>query len=89
MSPATVLQICRNGRNGVDDCCCEEKLHLLFEYRSATKLYSARVDLMAEMASGLLANAEFAWLNKIVNQAHQKCIEAREHFFKHAKEHGC
>jgi len=44
---------------------------------------------MAEMAGGLLANAEFAWLNKIVNQAHQKCIEAREHFFKHAKEHGC
>jgi hypothetical protein len=89
MNLATALQICRNGRSSIDDRCCEEKLHLLFEYRNATNLYSTHVALMAEIAGGLLAKHEFDLLSKAASQAHEMCIEAREHFFKHAEEHGC
>jgi hypothetical protein len=89
MSPATDLQICRNGYGSIDDRCCEEKLHLLFEYRNATNLYATHVALMAEIAGGLLAKDEFDLLSEAASQAHEKCIEAREHFFKHAEEHGC
>ncbi len=68
---------------------CEEKLRLLFEYRNATNLYSNRVALMADIAAGLLPQREFALLSKIAGQAHEKCIEARDSFYKHIEEHGC
>jgi hypothetical protein len=89
MNLATVLQICRNRRSSIDDRYCQEKLHLLFEYRNATSLYSTHVALMAEIAGGLFAEHEFDLLSEAASQAHEKCIEAREHFFKHAEEHGC
>ena len=68
---------------------CEEKLRLLFKYRNATTLYSNRVALMADIAAGLLPKGEFALLSKIAGQAHEKCIEARDSFYKHIEEHGC
>ena len=83
------LHIVPFGRSNMNDRCCEEKLRLLSEYRNAAKLYSARVALMAEMAGGLLAQAQFAWLNKIASQAHEKCLEARESFYRHMAKHGC
>ena len=71
------------------DGCCEEKLRLLFEFRKATRSYSTRVGAMAEATAGIIPSAEFARLSKIATQAHEKCLEARDQFFKHIKEHGC
>ena len=68
---------------------CEEKLRLLFEYRNAANLHSSRVTLMADIAAGLLPKGEFALLSKIATQAHEKCVEARERFYKHIEEHSC
>jgi len=68
---------------------CEEKLRLLFEYRNATLLYSNRVVLMADIAAGLLLEGEFALLSKTATQAHEKCLKARDRFYKHIKEYGC
>ena len=68
---------------------CQEKLRLLFEYRNATLLYSNRVVLMADIAAGLLLEGEFALLSKIASEAHERCVEVREHFYKHMAEHGC
>jgi hypothetical protein len=68
---------------------CEEKLRLLFEYRNATNLYSNRVALMADIAAGLLPKGEFALLSKIASEAHERCVEARERFYRHMAEHGC
>src|SRR5215813_2449242 len=62
---------------------CREQIRLLSEYRNAVMLHSARVALMAEMAGGLLAKAEFAGLSNITTQAYAKCVEAHEHFYKH------
>jgi hypothetical protein len=67
----------------------DEKLWLLFGYRNATNLYSNRVPLMTDIAAGLLPKGEFTLLSKIAHQAHEKCIEARECFYKHIEEHGC
>ena len=68
---------------------CKEKLRLLFDYRNATNLYSNRVALMADIAAGLLPKGEFSLLSKIASQAHEKCVEVRECFYKHIEEHGC
>ena len=73
----------------MNDRCCEEKLRLLSAYRNAATLYSASVALMAEIAGGLLPKPEFARLSKAESLAHEKCIEARECFYKHMEEHGC
>jgi hypothetical protein len=73
----------------MNDRSCKEKLRLLFEYRNATNLYSNRVALMADIAAGLLPKGEFALLSKIADQSHEKCMEARECFYKHIKAHGC
>jgi hypothetical protein len=73
----------------MNDRCCEGKLRLLFEYRNAANLYSARVALMAEIAGGLLPKLEFALLIEATSQAHEKCMEARGRFLKHVQEHGC
>src|SRR5262249_29809513 len=81
--------IYRNRRTNMNDRCCEEKLRLLCEYRNAATSYSARVALMAEIAGGSLPKPEFVRLSKGESQAHQKCMEARERFCKHTKEHGC
>jgi hypothetical protein len=32
---------------------------------------------------------EFALLSKIASEAHEKCVAARERFYKHMAEHGC
>ena len=68
---------------------CEEKLRLLTKYQKAVHLYKTHVDLMREMASGLLPMDEFALLSKVATRAHEKCAEARECFYKHIEEHGC
>ena len=68
---------------------CEEKSRLLFEFRSATKLYSIRVGVMSEAAAGFIPTNEFTLLSEVASQAHQKCIEAFERFRKHQAEHGC
>jgi len=73
----------------MNDLCCEGKLRLLFEYRNAANLYSARVALMAEIASGLLPEVEFSLLNEAARQAYEKCVEAHRRFLTHMKEHGC
>jgi len=73
----------------VNNSRCEEKLRLLFEYRNATQLYSNGVAFMADIAAGLLLKREFALLSKTATQAHQKCLKARDRFYKHIKEHGC
>ena len=73
----------------MNDCCCKEKLRLLFKYRNATNVYSTRIALMAEFAGGSLPKAEFASLSKAANLAYEKCIEAHERFYKHLAEHGC
>jgi hypothetical protein len=73
----------------VNDRRCEEKLRLLFAYRNATNLYSNRVALMADIAAGLLPKGEFALLSKIASEAHERCVEARERFYRHMAEHGC
>jgi hypothetical protein len=88
MNLATI-HICRNSGSNIEDRCCEEKLQLLFQYRNATNLYSTHVALTAEIAGGLMPKLEFDLLIEAANQAHEKCIEAREHFFKHMEEHGC
>jgi hypothetical protein len=53
------------------------------------QLISTHVTLPAEIAGGLMPKLEFDLLIEAANQAHEKCIEAREHFFKHREEHGC
>lgn len=68
---------------------CEEKLRLLSEYRDATDLYSDCVTLMAEIADGLVSKIEFASLSRSASQAHEKCVETREQFYRHIEEHGC
>jgi len=73
----------------MQDGSCEEKLRLLSEFQNATKLYTARVGAMAEANAGIIATAEFVRLSKIATQAHEKCLEARDNFFKHTEEHGC
>ena len=73
----------------MNDCCCREKLRLLLQYRDAADLHSARVALLADIASGLLPRVEFALLSRSASQAHEKCMEARGHFLKHVEEHGC
>jgi hypothetical protein len=73
----------------MNDRCCEGKLRLLFEYRNAANLHSARVALMAEIASGLLPEVEFSLLNEAARQAYEKCVEAHQRFLTHMKEHGC
>jgi len=78
-----------DGPSNMDDGCCEEKLRLLSEFRSATNLYSARVAAMAEATAGIIPTDEFFRLSKTASQAHEKCLEVREQFFKHVNEHGC
>jgi len=73
----------------MNDRGCNEKLRLLFEYRNATNLYSSCVALMADIAAGLLPKREFALLSKTATQAHEKCLKARERFYKHIEEHSC
>ena len=62
---------------------CEEKLRLFFEYRNSIFLYSNRVVLMADIAVGLLLEREFALLSETATQAHEKCLKARDRFYKH------
>jgi len=71
------------------DGCCEEKLRLLFEFQHATRLYSIRVGAMSEATTGIIPTDEFVRLSKTASQAHEKCLEVREQFFKHLNEHGC
>ena len=73
----------------INDRCCEEKLHLLIEYRKAANVHSAHVALMADIAGGLVRREEFALLINLASQAHQKCTHARERFHRHIEEHGC
>jgi hypothetical protein len=68
---------------------CGEKLRLLVEYRKAVRLYATRLDVIVEMVSGLLPKSEFARLSNATNLAHQRCVDAREYFYTHIKEHGC
>jgi len=73
----------------MNDRNCNEKLRLLFKYRNATSLYSSCVALMADITAGLLPKREFALLSKTATQAHEKCLKARERFYKHIEEHSC
>ena len=68
---------------------CEEKVHLLFQYRNSANQYLARIALMSELAGDGVTKVEFAWLSEATSEAHEKCVEARERLFKHTKEHGC
>ena len=69
--------------------CCRKKLRLLFDYRKAANLYSARVTFMADIAGGLVQKEEFALLSNLASQAHQKCTKARDEFYRHMAEHRC
>jgi len=38
---------------------------------------------MADIAAGLLLEREFALLSETATQAHEKCLKARDRFYKH------
>ena len=73
----------------INDRCCEEKLHLLVEYRKRANVHSAYIALMADMAGGLLPKVEFARLSRAARLAYEKCIDVHDYFYKHMEEHGC
>ena len=67
----------------------EEKSRLLFEFQSATRLYSIRIGVMSEAAAGFIPTNEFTRLSEVASQVHESCLQAFERFRKHQAEHGC
>jgi len=67
---------------------CDEKQRLWIAHQNALDIYLRVVKELAE-AVGMMAHAEFEFLERNVEAAKKLSAQARDQLYKHTDEHGC
>ena len=67
---------------------CEEKYRLLEEYKNCLTVFSELVRVL-DSTRATTSKEQYELLRLRVNQAHERCEEARLAWERHVREHGC